>query len=363
MQDVLDHAKTFGILNARERSTLNAFNRLGSILKVVDDFSAVIAVCFGVDAKLTALVWGSLRIMLTLAASAGDTLQDFLDMLEEVSLTLPEFKSYEQTVPMTKTLESSLMDLYTEIICFYARAIYFFRNHPHILVRRQAWANFQIDFSHTLKRIRRMSSTVKGEADLARMKLDTSKYQEVLDLVKDFKESKISEDADVVRCYTVPFDPNPRFWSRDDAMRAISVALQNGENTTFLKTFALYGMGGVGKTQIALQYAHEHKEEYDAVLWIVADNLISMNQSTRDVAQVIGLLKTDKEERDTMGASLKLKNWLKSYRELLLGLQDFVEVHNPAQTTYKDTYNYSAFWLTMACRWSLVDDLGQCRQS
>ena len=51
-------------------------NRLGPTLKFVDDFSAVLAVCFGADAKLTAFVLESIRLMLDLAASAADTLKD-----------------------------------------------------------------------------------------------------------------------------------------------------------------------------------------------------------------------------------------------------------------------------------------------
>lgn len=52
-------------------------------------------------------------------------------MLEELSLTLPRLKSYEKSVPMDKELESSLLAVYTEVICFYARAIHFFRSHKH----------------------------------------------------------------------------------------------------------------------------------------------------------------------------------------------------------------------------------------
>ena len=123
MQDVLTYAKSFENLWPRERTTLNSLNRVGPMLKFVDDFSAVIAVCFGADAKLTAFVWGSIRLILTLASSAGDTLRDVLDMLEELSLTLPRFRGYEQNLPMDKALETSLLNVYTEVICFYARAI------------------------------------------------------------------------------------------------------------------------------------------------------------------------------------------------------------------------------------------------
>jgi hypothetical protein len=112
--------------------------------------------------------------MLTLASSAGDTLQNILDMLEELSRTLPRFRLYENTLPMNRELEAALIDVYTEVICFYARAIHFFRTHPHVLVRRGAWDGFQKDFGRTIQRIKRMSSTVEREADLSRMRVDES---------------------------------------------------------------------------------------------------------------------------------------------------------------------------------------------
>lgn len=52
-------------------------------------------------------------------------------MLDELSLTLPRLKSYERTVPMNADLEDSLLEIYTEVICFYARMIHFFRSHRH----------------------------------------------------------------------------------------------------------------------------------------------------------------------------------------------------------------------------------------
>jgi DNA replication protein DnaC len=34
------------------------------------------------------------------------------------------------------------------------------------------------------------------------------------------------------------------------------------------KTAIVHGLGGMGKTQLALAYAQRHKEEYSAVFWI-----------------------------------------------------------------------------------------------
>ncbi|ORX98178.1 hypothetical protein BCR34DRAFT_607010 [Clohesyomyces aquaticus] len=309
LEDLLDYTKSIEPLLPRERSALSSMQRLGPTLKFVDDFSAVIAVCFGADAKLTAFVWGSIRVMLSLAASAGDTLKDVLEMLEDLSLKLPRFKTYENDLPMDRELEKALVDVYTEVICFYARCIHFFRDHPHVMLRRDAWKEFRNDFERTGRRIRHLSATVEREAESARMKHDRGKYDEVLDLMENLKATKIKGDEDS-KYYHVPSEVSPRFWGREDALKVIEEALKPTENTYLPKTFALHGMGGVGKTQIALQYALRNRASYKAVLWVSADNVINMGQSFREIAKLLGLAVTEEEMQDTVGATRKVKNWL-----------------------------------------------------
>ncbi|KAK3936099.1 hypothetical protein QBC46DRAFT_395878 [Diplogelasinospora grovesii] len=55
-----------------------SLNDIAPRLKFVDDFTAVIALCFGADAALTTAVWGSIRLILSHAAKAGETLKEVL---------------------------------------------------------------------------------------------------------------------------------------------------------------------------------------------------------------------------------------------------------------------------------------------
>jgi hypothetical protein len=131
VEEVLQDAKLLQPVGSPGRKALESVNRLKPMIKFVNDFSAVLAVTFGADTMMTAVVWGSIRMILTLASSTGNTLQEVCDMLEELSLTLPRFRTYERTLPMSQELEDSLLAVYTEVICFYARAIHFFRGHKH----------------------------------------------------------------------------------------------------------------------------------------------------------------------------------------------------------------------------------------
>ncbi|KAL7919048.1 P-loop containing nucleoside triphosphate hydrolase protein [Trichoderma austrokoningii] len=285
--------------------------RLAPRLKFVDDFSAVLALCFGADAGLTAAVWGSIRLILSHASSAADTFQDVLDMLEELSLTLPRLHVYEQTLPLNRQFQQALLDVYSDIICFYARTIHFLRSNPHPVLRRNSWQTFRNDFSRTNMRIKRMSSIVEGEAESARMRKDETRYKEVLTLLS----SMVTKDSDEPKrdnYNNIPFGANARFSGREEILAAIRSALnpESQHEASVPKSMALFGMGGVGKTQIATQYAYLEMGSFDAILWISADNAISIGQSFRTIADGLGLLESDDERRDAAVATYKVKKWL-----------------------------------------------------
>ncbi|MEV4283652.1 FxSxx-COOH system tetratricopeptide repeat protein, partial [Actinoplanes xinjiangensis] len=53
---------------------------------------------------------------------------------------------------------------------------------------------------------------------------------------------------------------------------------------------AVHGMGGVGKTQLALEYAHRHLRQYDVVWWISAEQLGSIGEQFTELGVVLGIV-------------------------------------------------------------------------
>ena len=60
---------------------------------------------------------------------------------------------------------------------------------------------------------------------------------------------------------------NPHFTGREELLLALRSQLGAGF-TTALVPITLYGMGGVGKTQIAIEYAYRFAADYELVCWI-----------------------------------------------------------------------------------------------
>ena len=61
--------------------------------------------------------------------------------------------------------------------------------------------------------------------------------------------------------------------------------LLHGHNTR--STVVLHGLGGIGKTQLAVEYTRRHKEKYTAIFWLNANDQDSLKLSFRDVAQQV----------------------------------------------------------------------------
>jgi hypothetical protein len=81
----------------------------------------------------------------------------------------------------------------------------------------------------------------------------------------------------------------------------------------------LHGLGGMGKTQLAIEYARKHKEKYTAIFWLNANDEDSLKLSFRDVAQQIlrdypstGMLANVDLEGDLDQVVNAVKAWLDS---------------------------------------------------
>ena len=65
MEELLTQARNLEPPGARNKNILSSLSRLEPMLVHINDFSAVTALFLGADAKSAALVWGSIRIILT----------------------------------------------------------------------------------------------------------------------------------------------------------------------------------------------------------------------------------------------------------------------------------------------------------
>ncbi len=81
---------------------------------------------------------------------------------------------------------------------------------------------------------------------------------------------------------------NAHFTGRDEVLNELRRRLAGGLRAVILPV-ALRGLGGVGKTQLALEFAHRFKADYDIVWWIDAEQLELIDASFALLADRMGL--------------------------------------------------------------------------
>ncbi|MEW9529443.1 FxSxx-COOH system tetratricopeptide repeat protein [Microbispora sp. NPDC049125] len=81
---------------------------------------------------------------------------------------------------------------------------------------------------------------------------------------------------------------NAAFTGRGAALEALRDQVVGGNRAVVLPQ-ALYGLGGVGKTQIALEYAHRFMADYDLVWWVSAEQPELINPALAELAGRLGI--------------------------------------------------------------------------
>jgi tetratricopeptide (TPR) repeat protein len=81
---------------------------------------------------------------------------------------------------------------------------------------------------------------------------------------------------------------NADFTGRGATLEKLRDKLAGG-GTAVVLAQALYGLGGVGKTQVALEYAHRFKADYDLIWWVPAERPSEITLALSDLARRLGL--------------------------------------------------------------------------
>ena len=126
---------------------------------------------------------------------------------------------------------------------------------------------------------------------------------------------------------TQPTSPSPEVWGkvpprnknftgREDVLQALRAGVSAEVTAVVPRPHALHGLGGVGKTQVAIEYAYRYAGDYDLVWWIPADQPVLVRSALAALAPHLGVGGTGIE--DAASAVLDALRRGQPYRRWLL---------------------------------------------
>jgi len=94
--------------------------------------------------------------------------------------------------------------------------------------------------------------------------------------------------------WNVPHLRNPNFTGRESLLDNLHSTLISGQPA------AIHGLGGVGKTQLAVEYAYRHAAEYELVWWVRAEELATLAADLAALAGPLNLPEKDDPDQPTV---------------------------------------------------------------
>src|SRR6266566_3030647 len=128
------------------------------------------------------------------------------------------------------------------------------------------------------------------------------------------EQSSDSETASLI--WNVPYPRNPFFTGREDLLKQLDEYFMQAKTAALTQPPAITGLGGIGKTQVAIEYAYRHKVAYHYILWVNATFRETLIEGFVNIARLLALPAKDEHDQNIMVAIVQ--QWLANHNEWLL---------------------------------------------
>lgn len=235
---------------------------------------------------------------------------EVLNSLRRVLLKVNRFAGGQ--LAQEEEVKEALVNIYVKLVEFWVKLVKELRSDPSGL-KNSIWKDITGSLNQTLVEI----------------KTSYDAMRELADYHQSFRMDKLGqtlpESTVVFPVFLLPIPENPHFFGREDTLKRMHDHLDPATRGRKLRCFTVYGLGGIGKTQVAVAYAYEYGQgndsrSYDAVFWIASEDKAAMRRSFSNIA--LGLKLPGISESSTpQTISDTVRNWLKQTGKSILIMQ------------------------------------------
>jgi hypothetical protein len=176
------------------------------------------------------------------------------------------------------------------------------------------WIRQERDVLRLTGDVKICTKRIEKEANFASMQFQQNAFN---DLTMLHTHQNLKHEG-ALPCSMLPFTENRRFFGRESVLEDISKTFYQCQSSGTQGSFVLRGLGGVGKTEIALHFAYTQqnaiknnpkRRNYDAIFWIRADKLELISQAYVDIARRLGIVDRQ-NDTDSKESQKAVRDWL-----------------------------------------------------
>src|SRR5579859_4617255 len=120
------------------------------------------------------------------------------------------------------------------------------------------------------------------------------------------------------------YQRNPYLLGRTKLLQVLREKLCTSQSQTYNHRVALFGLGGVGKTQVAVEYVFKYRSKYHSTFWISAATLADLQTGFQEIAEKTKCVTVD--QKDAASTAKAVLRWLEQQTSWLLVLDNLDEI-------------------------------------
>jgi len=105
--------------------------------------------------------------------------------------------------------------------------------------------------------------------------------------------------------WSVPYPRNPFFTGREKILSYLHEQLNQEHAMALTQSLAISGLGGIGKTQIALEYTYQYRQDYRFVFWTSAATQENIQADLISIAALLHLPEQNSQDQKKVIAAVK----------------------------------------------------------
>lgn len=158
---------------------------------------------------------------------------------------------------------------------------------------RIQWTSFTQTFKRKTKDLSEANKEFEKEVELASHQEQRNRHLEVLSAIDSSRRpstgsASLKTNIDIHR--------NDKFCGRQDVLLQLHSYLEQGVkpsgDSSSSASCLIHAMGGMGKTETALEYTYQFRRTYSHIFWLRAQSAESLRTSYLDVVNRLGLLRS-----------------------------------------------------------------------
>jgi hypothetical protein len=159
-----------------------------------------------------------------------------------------------------------------------------------VVLFRIQWTGFVSEFRKAMGDLSTANSEFEKEAQLAHVQEEAKRHVEVLAVLQKTTGLPMSEFKS-----NITMGRNAKFTGRDDTLTLLhsflEPSLKGDLDTRPFRSCLIHAIGGMGKTETALEYTYRFGNYYLHKFWLKAQTKTSLQESFLDVVDQLGIVK------------------------------------------------------------------------